>query len=183
MVSAVQQGMSKKNGKAYAMVTLEDLEGTFSMLLFNENYDKFRELLVPQKALLVVGEVNNEEDKPKLFPTEIMPLEDAPRKFTKQVHFRLEYEKLTAERLEAAQKIAQLHPGRCPLFLCIKHTGHAPLFIEAHERYLVNPSTALQQAVDDQFGEETYYAKVDTSVPERQRRAWERRGGGDGGDE
>ena len=57
MVSTVQQGMSKKNGKAYAMVTLEDLEGTFSMLLFNENYDKFRELLVPQKALLIVGEV------------------------------------------------------------------------------------------------------------------------------
>ncbi len=183
MVGAVQQGMSKKSGKPYAMVTLEDLEGTFSMLLMNENYDKYRALLVAAKALLVIGEVNNDEDKPKLFPSEIMPLEDAPRKFTKQVHFRLEYEKLTAERLEAAQKIAQAHPGRCPLFLCIKHTGHAPLFIEAHERYLVNPSTALQQAVDDHFGEETYYAKVDTSVPERPRRSWERRGGGDGGDE
>ena len=183
MVGAVQQGMSKKSGKPYAMVTLEDLEGTFSMLLMNDNYDKYRELLVAAKALLVIGEVNNEEDKPKLFPSEIMPLEDAPRKFTKQVHFRLEYEKLTAERLDAAQKIAQAHPGRCPLFLCIKHTGHAPLFIEAHERYLVNPSTALQQAVDDQFGEETYYAKVDTSVPERGRRSWERRGGGGGGDE
>ncbi len=183
MVGAVQQGMSKKSGKPYAMVTLEDLEGTFSMLLMNDNYDKYRELLVAAKALLVIGEVNNEEDKPKLFPIEIMPLEDAPRKFTKQVHFRLEYEKLTAERLDAAQKIAQAHPGRCPLFLCIKHTGHAPLFIEAHERYLVNPSTALQQAVDDQFGEETYYAKVDTSVPERGRRSWERRGGGGGGDE
>ena len=183
MVGAVQQGMSKKSGKPYAMVTLEDLEGTFSMLLMNDNYDKYRELLVAAKALLVIGEVNNEEDKPKLFPIEIMPLEDAPRKFTKQVHFRLEYEKLTAERLDAAQKIAQAHPGRCPLFLCIKHTGHAPLFIEAHERYLVNPSTALQQAVDDQFGEETYYAKVDTSVPERGRRSWERRGGGGSGDE
>ena len=179
MIGSVQQGMSKKSGKPYAMVTLEDLEGTFSMLLMNENYDKYREHLVSGKALLVVGEVNNEEDKPKLFPSEIMPLEDAPRKFTKQVHFRLEYEKLTAERLEAAHKIAQAHPGRCPLFLCIKHTGHAPLFIEAHERFLVNPSTALQQAVDDQFGEETYYARVDTSVPERPRRSWERRGGGD----
>ena len=183
MVGAVQQGMSKKSGKPYAMVTLEDLEGTFSMLLMNDNYDKYRELLVAAKALLVIGEVNNEEDKPKLFPSEIMPLEDAPRKFTKQVHFRLEYEKLTAARLDAAQKIAQAHPGRCPLFLCIKHTGHAPLFIEAHERYLVNPSTALQQAVDDQFGEETYYAKVDTTPPERQRRAWERRAGNSGGDE
>ena len=32
----------------------------------------------------------------------------------------------------------------------------------------------LQQAADDRFGEETYYAKVDTSLPERLRR-WERK--------
>ena len=86
MISAVQQGFSKKSGKPYAMITLEDLEGTVSMLCMNENYDKFRELLVQGKALLVVGEVNNDEDRAKLFPQEIMPLEDAPKKYTKQVH-------------------------------------------------------------------------------------------------
>jgi len=77
MVSGVQQGFSKKSGKPYAMITIEDLEGTASMLLMNDNYDKFRELVVQGKALLVVGEVNNDEDRPKLFPQEIMPLEDA----------------------------------------------------------------------------------------------------------
>jgi hypothetical protein len=55
----------------------------------NENYDKFRPLLEPNKAILVVGEVNTGEDKPKIFPQEIMPLEDAPKKYTKQVHLRL----------------------------------------------------------------------------------------------
>ncbi|MFM8471078.1 MAG: DNA polymerase III subunit alpha, partial [Limisphaerales bacterium] len=183
MVSTVQQGMSKKNGKAYAMVTLEDLEGTFSMLLFNENYDKFRELLVPQKALLVIGEVNNEEDKPKLFPSEILPLEDAPRKFTKQIHFRLNTAHLTPELIERAGAIAQAHPGRCPLFLCLRRPAGELIFIETHDRFHVAPSVALQQAVDDQFGEQTYYAKVDTTPPERPRRAWVRRGGDGGGDE
>jgi DNA polymerase-3 subunit alpha len=179
MVSTVQQGMSKKNGKAYAMVTLEDLEGTFSMLLFNENYDKFRELLVPQKALLVVGEVNNEEDKPKLFPTEIMPLEDAQRKFTKQIHLRLYPAHINGAKLEATRALVEAHRGKCPLFLCFRYPDAPPLFIEAHERYAVAPSVACQQAVDDLLGEETYYAKVDTTPPERQRRAWERRSGGD----
>src|SRR6185295_13966163 len=46
MISAVQQGISKKSGKPYAMVTLEDLEGSMSMLVMNENYDKYRDLLV-----------------------------------------------------------------------------------------------------------------------------------------
>jgi len=33
----------------------------------------------------------------------------------------------------------------------------------------------VQQQADDLFGEETYYAKVDTSLPERAPRRWERK--------
>jgi len=184
MVGAVQQGMSKKSGKPYAMVTLEDLEGTFSMLLMNENYDKYREHLVSGKALLVVGEVNNDEDKPKLFPSEIMPLEDAPRKFTRQVHLRLYPAHVDAAKLEAARALVEAHRGKCPLFLCFRYPDAPPVFIETHERFAVAPTLAFQRAVDELLGEETYYAKVDTSAPERPKRAWERRGGGDsGGDE
>ena len=183
MVGAVQQGMSKKSGKPYAMVTLEDLEGTFSMLLMNENYDKYREHLVSGKALLVVGEVNNDEDKPKLFPSEIMPLEDAPRKFTKQVHLRLYPAHVDGAKLEATRALVETHRGKCPLFLCFRYPDAPPLFIETHERYAVAPTLAFQRAVDELLGEETYYAKVDTTPPERQRRAWERKGGGDSGDE
>jgi hypothetical protein len=47
----------------------------------------------------------------------------------------------------------------------------------------VTPSRTLQQAADDRFGEETYYVKVDTSLPERTPRRWERRGEENGGEE
>jgi DNA polymerase-3 subunit alpha len=175
MISAVQQGFSKKNGKPYAMVTLEDLEGNLSMLCMNENYDKHRDLLAQGKALLVVGEVNNDEDRPKLFPQEIMPLEDAPRKYTKQVHFRLNTAHLTPESLQAVRSLAEAHAGRVPLFLCLRRPGGELVFIETHERYGVTPTQQLQQAVDELFGEDTYYAKVEMSLPERPKRAWERK--------
>jgi len=181
MISALQQGFSKKNGKPYAMVTLEDLEGTLTMLCMNENYDKYRELLVPGKALLIVGEVNNDEDRPKLFPQEIMALDDAPRKYTKQVHFRLNAVHLTPEKLESARALCEAHPGRVPVFLCLRRAAGELVFIETHEKYSVAPTGAFQRAVDEMFGEETYYAKVDTSLPERQKRSWERRG--ENGDE
>jgi len=178
LISTVQQGISKKSNKPYAMVTLEDLEGSISMLCMNENYDKYRELLVANKAVLVVGEINNAEDKPKIFPQEIMPLEDAPRKFTKQVHLRLYTAHLTPEGLESVRGLAEKFPGRCPLFLCLIRPSGEIIFIETHEKYFVTPSGQLQQAADELFGEETYYAKVDSSVPERQPRRWERRAEG-----
>ena len=181
LVTGVQQGMSKKSGKPYAMVTLEDLEGAMSMLCFNENYDKYRDLLVPGEVLLVVGEVNNDEDKPKLFPQEIIRLAEAPAKYTKQVHLRFKTEALTDQRLEHVRQLAEGYSGRCPLYLCLRRPSGEAVYIETHEKYSVTPSTEFQQAIDEQFGPETYYAKVDTSVPDRAQR-WPRRNG-NGSDE
>jgi DNA polymerase-3 subunit alpha len=175
LIAAVQHGVSKKNGKPYSMVTLEDLEGSVQILCMNENYDKYRELLVANKAILVVGEVNTGEDRPKIFPQEIFPLEDAPRKFTKQVHLRLHTAHLKPEQLESVRELVAAHPGKCPLLLCFMRPSGEVVFVDTNERFSIAPSQKLQQEADARFGEETYYAKVDTSLPERTPRRWERK--------
>jgi DNA polymerase-3 subunit alpha len=169
MISAVTHGFSKKSGKPYSMVTLEDLEGSVQLLVMND-YDKFRPLLEANKAILVIGEVNTGEDRPKIFPQEILPLEDAPKKFTKQVHLRLHTAHLKPEDLDAVRELAAAHPGKCPLLLCFMQPGGGIVFMDTSERFSVTPSLKLQHEADARFGEETYYAKVDTSLPERQSR-------------
>jgi DNA polymerase-3 subunit alpha len=183
LVGAVQKGISKKSNKPYALATLEDLSGSVQVLCLNENYEKFKDLLSPNKPLLVTGEVNLSEDKPKIFPQEIIPLEDAPRAYTKQVHLRLHSANVKPGDLEAARDLIAAHPGKCPVFLCLMRTGGEAVFIETHNRYAVSPSLGFQQAVDEKFGEETYYAKVDAALPERAGRRWERRGEANGGGE
>jgi len=175
LIAAVQHGISKKSGKPYSMVTLEDLDGSVQVLVMNENHDKFRELLELNKAILVVGEVNTGDDKPKIFPQEIMPLEDAPKKYTKQVHLRLHTAHLTPDHVDLLCELACGFPGKCPLFLCLKRPTGEIVFIETHERFSVMPSVDFQKAADELFGEETYYVKVDTNVPERAPRRWERK--------
>ncbi len=180
LVAAVQQGISKKSGKPYAMVTLEDLAGSVQILCMNENYDKYREMFVENRALLVIGEVNTTEDRPKIFPQEMMPLEAAPGKYTEQVHLRLRPAHLKTEDLEAAQDLVAAHPGKCPLLLCFIQPGGEIVFMDTNERFSVAPSLALQRAVDGRFGEDTYYARVDTRLPERARRSWEKKNGSGG---
>jgi DNA polymerase-3 subunit alpha len=179
LIAAVQHGFSKKSGKPYSMVTLEDLEGSVQLLVMND-YDKFRPLLEANKAILVVGEVNTGEDKPKIFPQEIMPLEDAPKKYTKQVHLRLHTAHLEPEQLNAVTELVAAHPGKCPLLLCFMRPGGEVVFVDTNERFNVAPSLELQQEADARFGEDTYYAKVDASLPERQRRSWEKKNGSSG---
>jgi DNA polymerase-3 subunit alpha len=183
LIAAVQNGVSKKSGKPYSMVTLEDLEGSVQILCMNENYDKYREWLTPNKAILVIGEVNTGDDRPKIFPQEIMPLEDAPKKFTRQVHLRLHTAHLKPEQLESVRELVAAHPGKCPLLLCFMRPGGEVIFMDTNERFSVTPSLKLQQEADARFGEETYYARVDTSLPERAPRRWERKAESGNGEE
>ena len=123
LIAAVQNGVSKKSGKPYSLVTLEDLEGSVQVLCLNENYDKYRELLAPGKAILVIGEVNIGDDKPKIFPQEIMPLEDAPARFTKQVHLRLHTAHLKPEHLDVGARTGRRASGQVPLVPVFRAAG------------------------------------------------------------
>ena len=111
-----------------------------------------------------------------------MPLEDAPKKFTKQVHLRLHTAHLKPEQLDAVRELVAAYPGKCPLLLCFMRPGGEIVFMDTNERFSVTPSLKLQQDADARFGEETYYAKVDTSPPERTPRRWERKNGNNGGE-
>ena len=180
MIAAVSHGTSKKSGKPYSMVTLEDLEGSVQLLVMND-YDKFRPLLEANKAILVIGEVSTGEDKPKIFPQEILPLADAPKKYTKQVHLRLHSAHLQPEDLTKVQELVAAHAGKCPLFLCFMRPEGGTVFVGTHEKFGVAPSLELEHAANKLFGEQTYYAKVDASLPEKAKRSWEKKpnSGGD----
>jgi DNA polymerase-3 subunit alpha len=182
MIEAVTHGFSKKSGKPYSMVTLEDLEGSVQLLVMND-YDKFRPLLEANKAILVIGEVSTGEDKPKIFPQEILPLTDAPKKYTKQVHLRLHSAHLKPDDMIKVQELVAAYPGKCPLLLCFMRPGGGTVFMDTNERFSVAPSLELERAANKLFGEETYYAKVDTSLPEKARRSWEKKNGGNNDDE
>jgi DNA polymerase-3 subunit alpha len=176
LISAVQRGFSKKSGKEYAIVTLEDMDGSIQLLCMNESLEKYGEMLVPKKAILATGEVNTGDEQTKLFPQEIIELDEAPRRLTKQVQLRMDSATVTPEKLAAVQELTAAHKGRCPLFLCVKHKSGAWALIEADDAFFVSPSRQLREEIEKLLGPGSYYVKVDASLPEKQRR-WAKRGG------
>src|SRR5262249_11735806 len=120
LIAAVQNGGSKRTNQPYALVTLEDLGRSGPGLCMNENFDRYRDLLTPNTAILVVGEIAAGDDKPKIFPQEILRLEEAPKKYTKQVHLRLNTAHLTPDQIDLIQEMVAGFPGKCPLFLRFK---------------------------------------------------------------
>ena len=175
LIATVQRGISRRTDKPYAIATVEDLKGSFQVLCMNENYDKYQELILSSKTVLVIGEANNKEDTPKIFPQEIIALDDAPAKFTQQVQFRLNGSELGPEKMEELHGLATSHAGRCPLFLCIRQKDGRLVFVDTSEKHFVRPSMKLRDEVNEILGPDSYYAKVDTTLPEPVKRQWQRK--------
>jgi hypothetical protein len=91
------------------------------------------------------------------------------------VHLRLNTAQLQPADLDQAGDIIAAHPGRCPLVICLHRPDGSSVYIEAHDRFGVTPSLELEMAINQKFGDKAYYAKVDTSLPEKTRRAWEKK--------
>ncbi|MCX7871675.1 MAG: DNA polymerase III subunit alpha [Verrucomicrobiae bacterium] len=172
IVTTAKSGISKKNNKPYATATIEDLTGSFIVIVSNDAFEKARPHLETNKTVIAIGEISLSEDKPKIFAREILPLEQAPIKFTKEVHIRIYEDEICGESLEKLKSIFLEHHGECPVLLCIVHSKNCLVYIETHETFFVTPSIQLQKAVESLFGKDSYYAKVDKDLSEYKNKPW-----------
>ncbi|MCX7723109.1 MAG: DNA polymerase III subunit alpha [Verrucomicrobiae bacterium] len=176
LVTAVQYGISKKTSKPYLIATLEDMDGAVQVLFMNEAYDRSREFVKPNTAVMIVGEVSTADEKPKLFAIEALPLDEAPARFTKRVVLRLHTASVTAEQLEQLRQTIVAHPGECPVVIHFTQPNGEPAAIRAGERFRVKPSRQLQEAVERLFGPGTYEPEVETTISPRPARRPDRNG-------
>ena len=179
LVSAVKRAISKKTDKPYCTATVEDMTGQVTVLCVGDNYEKFNEQFELNKPLMVIGEVNNSEDVPKIFPVDVFPLDHAPAKFTKQVHLRIKTEAIAPDAMDGVRELAEAHPGKTPLLLCLRQPGGESVFVEADERFNVTPGLALAADANERFGDATYYPKVDPTLPEPPRRRYAKKNNND----
>jgi DNA polymerase-3 subunit alpha len=67
--------ITTKGGKAMAMVGMEDVQGTFELILFPRTWEQYREIVVAEKVLLVRGAVDNSRGESKIL---VRSLDDRP---------------------------------------------------------------------------------------------------------
>jgi DNA polymerase III subunit alpha len=83
VITAVARQISKRNGQEWGRITVEDFHGTASVLAFGEVWEKYREILVQDAAVLVRGQVSGrdrDEDDPPIFLDEAIALASSGRR-------------------------------------------------------------------------------------------------------
>ncbi|MBK8671844.1 MAG: DNA polymerase III subunit alpha [Bacteroidetes bacterium] len=114
LISSVSTRMDAKN-RTFAIVNVEDLEGSMEMRFFSEDYIKFGNYLKQGALLMLHGIYNNSkwnEDRYDFRVNEILHLGDLLDKKTKSLEVGLNFEDLDLELVIALEKTLKSYPGK-----------------------------------------------------------------------
>ncbi|XVQ11017.1 DNA polymerase III subunit alpha [Spirillospora sp. CA-255316] len=153
IVSGLQRKMTKQ-GKPWAIATVEDLGGTIDCLFFPSAYLLAGPRLAEDRIVLVKGRLDKREDVPRLMVMEMEVPDLAAASDSAPLTLTFAELRVTLPLVTRLKEILLAHPG--PTEVRIRLTrpeGDVLMRIDA--RYYVTPSTALKSELKAAFGADT----------------------------
>jgi DNA polymerase-3 subunit alpha len=140
ILSGVTRKMTKQ-GNAWALVQLEDLEGSVEVLFFPASYQLAAVHLVEDAVVLVRGRIDKREDIPKIIANEVIipDLSIGPRG---PVVVSLPTPRCTPPVVERFKEVLASHPGTTEVHLQLVN-GEKTTLVRLDDRLRVNASPAL----------------------------------------
>jgi DNA polymerase III subunit alpha len=116
---------------------LDDLTGSTEVVVFNSVYAASRELLVPDRVLVVKGRVDHkQEGETKMIALEVSSFEAMPER--RQVELRIDAAKAHAGIVRELAALVKDFPGEAPVFVDLV-TSMGPKLLELGPGYRVEP--------------------------------------------
>ncbi|HEV8601069.1 MAG TPA: DNA polymerase III subunit alpha [Patescibacteria group bacterium] len=120
IVNKVQKILTKK-GEQMAFVEFEDLTGMIEVLVFPSLFQKYSNLLVPEKILIITGKISDKDGTPKFLAEEIKDLA-LSRTETKETSVTIKIPETAGDELFIElKKLFESYPGELSVSLQIKN--------------------------------------------------------------
>jgi DNA polymerase-3 subunit alpha len=159
LITALRETRTRR-GALMAFATLEDLEGSFDLVLFQEPYARCGGLLKSAtssdqeggpRPLLVTGTLEK-GDPPKILVRDVLELERAEEKLASSLRVTIRAEEATADRLTALKQLLAARPGECGVTLHVVIPDESETVVQVSAVRGVRPDPALRDTVDKLFG-------------------------------
>lgn len=123
LITSLQRKMSK-NGNPWAVVTLEDIDGSIEVLFFGETYLSYATMLAEDAVVTVRGRVRRRDDAVQLQAMEVS-LPDISAADSRPVTITMPVSRCTPPVVERLREILGAHPGVTQVNLRLTQPGRA----------------------------------------------------------
>jgi DNA polymerase-3 subunit alpha len=150
IVGAIKQ-LTTKKGDPMVFMRLDDVTGGAEVVVFNSVYESARELIGPDRVLIVKGRVDHkQEGETKLLASEVSAFEAIPER--REVRLRVDAQKAPAGVIRELAGLIRDFPGEAPVFVDLE-TSLGPKCLELGAGYRVAPTPDFYAEVKHLLGE------------------------------
>jgi len=140
LITGLQRKMTKQ-GKQWAIATVEDLGGAIEVLFFPQTYETVSHVLAEDLVVVVKGRVNRRDDVPTIYAME-MSLPDLDEGDRGPVVVSMAVARCTPPVVERLKDVLSTHPGPTEVHLRLTQAGRLTV-MRLDDGFRVTPSPAL----------------------------------------
>jgi len=107
-----------KKGRNYAIVNLEDFEGTIDVFIFSDNFEKYSHLLKVDTPLIIKGRISGDEDRKSIRAENIILFKEA-RQHYKKIYINIDSNKLPEHDIKKLYELINKNKGECEIWFNI----------------------------------------------------------------
>ena len=156
VVTKVQRQISRRDHTEWGKITVEDFQGTASVLAFKDNWQKYKEILQQDAVVLIAGKVSGrerDEDDPPIFLDDASLLEG----MSNSGHLALQIELPVGAALDddifaKAREVLASHPGAAPVEVRLGSDNGMAASVLRSRTLNVDPNRDALGALQEMFG-------------------------------
>jgi len=143
VVTAIQHNLAK-NGNPYGRITIEDYTDSIQLILFKEDYLKFKHFFELNMFLFVKANVtiphwkkDDNDKQPEIKVLDMMLLTDVVEKFCKGITVDIPFSEINKTTIDSFEKLITENGGNCSLKIRVIHEDEKPISLQSN-KYRVN---------------------------------------------
>jgi DNA polymerase-3 subunit alpha len=142
-ISAFERKFTRREGKPFAILTIEDFTGAVEVMVWNDVFAKSGKEIDKGKIVSITARLDKREDAARLIATEIGAI--SQRKALKPLMIDIPLEKADENRLIALRELIRQHPGTQPLVLRFRASDGRELKLKTDAGYSVTDDEIFRE--------------------------------------
>ncbi len=151
VVSNVREVSTRKK-ETMAYVTLEDMKGYITVIVFPELYRNSLAIIDSDDPLFIRGRVDAGEEGAKVIAAEISTIEDAMKTPIASVHFIIDSQKSRKRDMKLLKDLLEGHRGDYKGFLHIRSASGAETVVYLGDKFKLDASEDIKEKADNLLG-------------------------------
>jgi DNA polymerase-3 subunit alpha len=149
-IASFDKKHTRKDGKPFAVLTVEDFTGSVEVIVWNDVYAKAAKHVEKGKIVAITGRFDKKDENLRIVASEINLITGA--KAAKGLTIDIQLEKADEKRLVAVRDLVCQFPGKQPLYLLFRSADGRELRLKADAGYNVRDDEAFRAKLAELLG-------------------------------